>query len=74
LESKEAASAVNERVEAKRARWLAENREAFDSTNREFERRGLLLADLPAESDYSQPRSDKEQDWLDVPRAGKRFL
>lgn len=30
----------------RRAQWLAENQEAFKSANEEFERRGLLLADL----------------------------
>jgi antitoxin ChpS len=31
------------------------------------------LEDLLAESDYSQPRSPEEQEWLDLPPVGKEL-
>lgn len=66
-DSPDADSAAAKNVEARRARWLDENREAFVSTQSEFERRGLLLADVLAVADCTRPRSAEEQKSLDAP-------
>lgn len=63
-----------ESAESRRQRWLEENQEAFDSANKEFERRGLLLADLIAETDWTEPRGVDEEEWINAPRAGKEIL
>ena len=45
-----------------------------DYGKRRCEDVGLRLADLLAESDYSQPRSAEEREWLDAPAAGGELL
>ncbi len=45
-----------------------------DYSKRRCEDVGLRLADLLAESDYSQPLSAEEREWLDAPAVGGELL
>lgn len=37
-------------------------------------KRRYTMAELLAESDYSQPRTPEEQEWLDAPPVGRELL